>query len=67
MIVNLWMSWMSILDKNRKHLDKCKKNKLKNTKDENINYRGPSFSIYLVRGCGLPPVSYATAQILREI
>jgi len=28
---------------------------------------GHSFSIYLVRGGGLPPVSYATAQILREI
>jgi len=29
MIVNLWMSWMSILDKNRKHPEKCKKKQIK--------------------------------------
>jgi len=34
-MVNLWMSWMSILDKNPKK--GAKNNKLKNTKYQNFN------------------------------
>jgi len=38
MLVNLWMSWMFILDKNEKTPRKTQKyNKLKNTKYQNVN------------------------------
>jgi len=37
MIVNLWMPWMSILDKKTKTPGKTQKNKLKNTKYQNVN------------------------------
>ena len=38
MIVNLCMSWMSILDKKRKHPEERKKNnKSKNTEYQNVN------------------------------
>jgi len=38
MIVNLWISWMSTVDKKRKQPRKTQKNnKLKNTKYQNVN------------------------------
>jgi len=58
-IVNLWMSWMSVLDKKMKTTRKTQKNKLKNTTYQKVNWKGPSFYIEFARGEGrpLPPVS----------
>jgi len=42
------MSWMSVLDKKKKHPEKRKKNKQqpkKNAKYQSVNWRGPSFYI----------------------
>jgi len=49
-IVNLWMSWMSVPDKKTKTPRKTQKNNLKNTKYQNVNWRGPRFYIELARG-----------------
>jgi len=47
MIVNIWMSWMSILAK--KTPRKTQNNtKLKKTKYQNLNQRGTSFSFTLL-------------------
>jgi len=54
MIVNLWMSWMSILAKKTKTPRKAKNNNLRNTKYQNVNQRGSSFTFNLKGGGGLP-------------
>jgi len=46
------MSWISVLDKKMKTPRKTQKNNLKNTKYQNVNWRGPSFYIELARGEG---------------
>ena len=64
MTVNLWMSWMSILDKkNENTLKNAKNNKLKNTIYQSVNEMGPWFYITLPAGAARPlaHVSYATA------
>jgi len=50
---------MSVLDAKMKTPRKTQKNNLKNTKYQNVNWRGPSFYIELAKGEGrpLPPVS----------
>ena len=52
----------SVLDKQNENTPKNAKNNLKNTKYQNVNWRGPSFYLELARGEGrsLPPVSKAT-------
>jgi len=57
MIVNLWMSWMSILAKNE-NIPKTQKNNLKNFKYQNFNYRGP-VSTFSLPGGRLVPMSVA--------
>jgi len=46
MIGNLWMLWMSILDKKNENTPKSTKhNELKNTKYQSVHLRGPNFYI----------------------
>jgi len=44
------MSWRSVLRLNNENTSKNEKNNLKNTKYQNVNWRGPSFYIELARG-----------------
>jgi len=44
------MSWMSVVDQKMKTPRKTKINNLKNTKYQNVNWRGPNFYIELARG-----------------
>jgi len=43
------MPWMFVLHKKMKTPQKTQKNNLKNTKYQNVNWRGPGFYIVLAR------------------
>jgi len=56
MIVNFWISWMSILDiKNENTLKNAKNNKLRNTKYQNSTKGSPVF-IFTMPGGRLAPL-----------
>jgi len=62
MIVNLWVSWMSILDKKTKTPRKTQKNNKLKMLNIKMSIKGGAVFIFILPGGPLPSVSYATGH-----